>query len=653
MNAQSSPSVRVRIQRFGTALSNMVMPAIGAFIAWGFITALFIPDGPLPNETLAALVGPMITYLLPLLIGFMGGYNVYSIRGGVVGAAATMGVIVGVDVPMFIGAMIMGPLTAWLMKKLDKMWAHAIPAGFEMLVNNFSAGIFAAIMAVIGLLGIGPVVGAFSSVMASGVQTLVDNNVLPLTSILIEPAKILFLNNAINHGIITPLGTEQALVNGKSVLFMLEANPGPGLGILLAWMVFGRKGSMARSSAPGAAIIHFFGGIHEIYFPYVLMQPLLILACIAGGMTGVFLNVLLGVGLRAPAAPGSIIAVLIQTPDKFAVVIAILGAAAVSMLVAAPIIRASRTDDLESATAQMEGLKGKESAVAGHLGLNQGGTLTKPVAKVVFACDAGMGSSAMGASVLRKMVHQAGHTEVEVVNKAVADLRDDWDIVVVHQDLADRAKPLVPSAVMVTVDNFMNSPAYPQVVEMITKANAAPAPNQGALATDTPVTPGGSAPISSPEPASTHGDAPVALASLIAPEMVRFNVDLASRRDGIAQVGQLLLDAGAVDQAYVDSMFAREDEISTAMGNGLAIPHGLGQARKGVYRTALAVIRTTNPVEWGGQMVDTIIGIASQGDEHLAILGRIAEIFANDDLSAAFKEANTYEALVTVLEDEH
>lgn len=246
--AKPRTSMRVHVQRFGTFLSGMIMPNMGAFIAWGIITAFFIPAGFTPNEELAKLVGPMITYLLPLLIGFTGGRIVHGVRGGVVGAVATMGVIVGTDIPMFIGAMIMGPLTAWIMKKLDKVWEGRVKPGFEMLIDNFSAGIVAAALAIFGMLVIGPVVKAFSNGASAVVEFLVNNGLLPFTSIFIEPAKVLFLNNAVNHGILTPLGTEQALANGKSILFLLEANPGPGVGILLAYMIFGK--GLAKASAP-------------------------------------------------------------------------------------------------------------------------------------------------------------------------------------------------------------------------------------------------------------------------------------------------------------------------------------------------------------------------------------------------------------------
>ena len=488
---------RVRVQKFGTFLSNMVLPNIGAFIAWGLITALFIENGWLnlgggdnawldPGGWVAEFggwgehagggsVGPMITYLLPLLIGYTGGRMMYddNIRGGVVGAIATMGAIAGAGVPMFLGAMIMGPLGGWSMKKLDAIWSHRIRPGFEMLVNNFSAGIWGMILAIVGFVVAGPFVSWFSARAEDVIDVLVDNSLLPLTSIFIEPAKVLFLNNAINQGILTPLGTTEAAEEGQSILFLLEANPAAGAGLLLAFTFFG-KGA-ARASAPGALLIQFVGGIHEIYFPYVLMKPKLILAVIAGGMTQISINLAFASGLRAPAAPGSIIAVLIQTPGAslVGVVLSVIGGAAVSFVIAAFLLKLDRAEDdgdLTAATAEMEEMKGKKSIASSTLA---GGTATatREIRNIVFACDAGMGSSAMGASVLRKKIHDAGHPEVTVVNKAISNLTDDVDLVVTHQDLTDRARQKTPSAVHVSVDNFMGSPRYEEIVEMVRENN--------------------------------------------------------------------------------------------------------------------------------------------------------------------------------------
>ncbi|WP_436968470.1 mannitol-specific PTS transporter subunit IIC [Demequina zhanjiangensis] len=290
----------------------MIMPNIGAFIAWGLITAFFIPTGWTPNEGFAELVGPMITYLLPLLIGYTGGKMIHDTRGGVIGAIVTMGVIVGSDVPMFLGAMIVGPAAAWLLKQFDKAIEGKVKAGFEMLIDNFSIGILGMLLAMLGKLIIGPVVQQLVEWAGDGVQFLVDNSLLPLASIIVEPAKVLFLNNAINHGVFTTLGTVEAEETGKSILFMIESNPGPGLGILAAFLFFGPK--MLRASVPGAMIIHFFGGIHEIYFPYILMKPKLIAAAIAGGMAGVLTGVIFNNGLVAPPSPGSIFAWATFTP---------------------------------------------------------------------------------------------------------------------------------------------------------------------------------------------------------------------------------------------------------------------------------------------------------------------------------------------------
>ncbi len=476
MTTTSAPrtTARVRVQRFGTFLSGMIMPNIAAFIAWGFITAFFIPTGWTPNETLASLVGPMIIYLLPLLIANTGGRMVYGTRGGVVASIATMGVIVGTTIPMFIGAMLVGPLAAWIMKKIDALWAGKIRAGFEMLVDNFSAGIVGFALALGAFFGIAPVVTVLSDALGAGAKFLTETGLLPLASLVIEPGKVLFLNNAINQGVLTPLGIQQAGETGKSILFLLEANPGPGLGLLVAFAFFGV--GIARATAPGAIIIQFLGGIHEIYFPYVLMKPVLIVAMIAGGMTGITTNLIFGSGLRAPASPGSIFAVLLQTASDsyLGVILSVVLSATVSFLVAAVILRASRNRDLDalaagadgfkSAVSQNAGLKGSTSRVGDLLGQS---TTTATIKNVVFACDAGMGSSAMGATVLRKKLKEAGVTSVTVTNKAITNLDDEADLVITHQDLTARAESQAPHARHVSVENFMNSPQYDEVVHMI------------------------------------------------------------------------------------------------------------------------------------------------------------------------------------------
>ena len=468
MEVQGQSSFKVKIQRFGSFLSGMIMPNIGAFIAWGLITALFIPTGWIPNETLAVLVDPMIKYLLPLLIGYTGGKIIYDTRGGVVGATATMGVIVGADIPMFLGAMIMGPIGGIAIKWFDNLIKGKVKQGFEMLVNNFSAGIIGFILTVLSLIAIGPVVEGLNKALGAGVEIIVNAGLLPLASIFVEPAKVLFLNNAINHGVLSPLGIEQAAETGKSILFLLETNPGPGLGILLAFCLFG-KGA-AKQTAPGATIIHFLGGIHEIYFPYILMKPALLLAAIGGGMSGVATFALLNGGLVAPPSPGSIIAVTLMTPKGgyLAVYAGVIVATAVSFAIASFILKTGKQgeEDLSAASAQMESMKGKKSSVSSVLQSTTQGKDVNNIKKIVFACDAGMGSSAMGASILRNKVKKAG-LDIDVTNTSINQLPADADVVFTHKDLTQRAKEKQPAPIHISVENFLNSPEYDKLINQI------------------------------------------------------------------------------------------------------------------------------------------------------------------------------------------
>ena len=456
--------MKEKVQLFGRFLSGMVMPNIGAFIAWGLITALFIPTGWWPNESLAALVSPMSTVLLPLLIAYTGGGAIHGQRGGVIGAIATMGVIVGSDIPMFIGAMIVGPLAAWVMKKFDRLLEGKIPAGFEMLVNNFSLGILGAVLTLLTLKGVTPLVESLNEAMRAGVGFFVDNKLLPMASIFIEPAKVLFLNNAINHGIFSPMGIQQVEETGKSIFFLLEANPGPGLGVLLAYCLAG-KGS-AKSSAPGAVIIHFLGGIHEIYFPYILMNPLLLLSVIAGGASGIFVEQMFGAGLSAPASPGSIIAILGMTPrgGYLPVILGVLVATAVSFFISMPILKfAAKDEDLESSKNRMKEMKNAAKGIADEK--KAVAVDTKDIRKIVFACDAGMGSSAMGATVLKKKLTAAGLGGIEVMHSPVSSIPSDAQIVVTHQELGERAGHSNPNARLVLITNFLAAPEYDELIK--------------------------------------------------------------------------------------------------------------------------------------------------------------------------------------------
>lgn len=459
--------MKEKVQKFGRFLSGMVMPNIGAFIAWGLIAALFIDAGWIPNKSLSALVDPISTYLLPLLIAFTGGNVIAGHRGGVVGAIATMGVIIGSDMPMFIGAMIMGPLGGYVIKKFDKLVEGKIKAGFEMLVNNFSVGIIGAILAIIGLKAVNPIVVTLIGALETGVEFFVEHKLLPLTSIFVEPAKVLFLNNALNHGIFSPMGIDQVKELGKSVFFLIESNPGPGLGILLAYCLVG-KGS-AKSSAPGAVIIHFLGGIHEIYFPYIMMNPLLILSVILGGASGVFTFQLFNAGLVAPASPGSIISLLAMTPKGgyLGIIAGVLVSTVISFVVSMPLLKLfGKDEDIKSASEKVKNMKAQSKGASTEK-VAQAVINPSEIKKIVFACDAGMGSSAMGATVLRKKIKAAGIEGIEVVHASVSEIPQDAQIVVTHEQLGERAAHSNPKAKLVLITNFMTAPQYDELVESL------------------------------------------------------------------------------------------------------------------------------------------------------------------------------------------
>ena len=465
-------SLRARMQAFGGFLTAMVIPNMGAFIAWGFITALFIDTGWLPNKNFSQLVSPMSTYLLPLLISFMGGKLVAGDRGGVAGTVGTVGLIIGADIPMFLGAMIMGPLSAYIVKKFDQLIEDKAPAGFEMIINNFSLGFIGLALCLCSYSFIGPAILQANKFLTVVIQGIVKTGALPALAILNEPAKVLFLNNVIDQGIYYPLGMQQSLEAGKSIFFMVASNPGAGLGLLLAYSVFGK--GQSKRTAPGAIIIHFFGGIHEIYFPYVLMKPITILGMIAGSACGIITFSLFNVGLVAGPSPGSIFSYLALTPKgNFVGVIAgVVVATVVSFLVNSVLIKGSKdVDDEELAKSQeLSKAMKQEGKDLMNLAVSSGTVSGGDIKKVVFACDAGLGSSAMGATSFRKRLSKAG-IELEVKNYAIEKVPEGTDVIVTHQNLLERAQCANPGICIVTIENFLKDANIDALYEEIAQAH--------------------------------------------------------------------------------------------------------------------------------------------------------------------------------------
>ena len=606
------------LQRFGKFLSAMVMPNIGAFIAWGFITALFIPDGWIPNEDLASIHPFMLNYLLPALIAYTGGKMVGGARGGVMGAIAVMGCVAGSTQPMLMAAMVMGPLSGWLIKKFDEAMDGRMPAGFEMLINNFSIGIFGMILAIIGYYLIGPFMTGVTNVLTAGVDWLVNKSLLPLAAIFVEPAKVLFLNNAINHGVFTPIGAEQAVEAGKSIMYMIETNPGPGLGVLLAYW-FASKDKNTRDSAPGAIIIHFLGGIHEIYFPYILMNPVVIIGPIVANICAIAFYIFTNCGLVGPASPGSIIAYLAVSP-KSQILMVLLGVAlatVISFFICSFIIKATEGKSgktLEEAQSQKDAMKAEAKGLA-----------VNTVKKIIFACDAGMGSSAMGATKFRNRIKDA-RPEIVVKNSSVDNIPADCDVAVVQATLQDRARAAAPKAKLVIINNFLADPEldalYAQLVDGETKTE---------------------------EEIEDTEDKKKLNNQVLIKESIKLNQPSVTKEEAIRAAGELLVERGSVDPSYVEAMLEREKIVTTYMGMGIAIPHGTSEAKGAVKKTAITMLQYPEGVDFGDEKAQLVFGIAGIGDEHLDLLGKIAGALDDPEVLDKMKTTDDEDWILEIL----
>ena len=608
-------NIQQKVQKFGRSLSGMIMPNIGAFIAWGLLTALFIPTGWWPNEYLGKLVDPMLKYLLPILIGYTAGKNIAGDRGGVTGAIATMGVVIGSSIPMFIGAMMMGPLGGWCIKKFDKWTEGKVKDGFEMLINNFSIGIIGLLLAIFGYMFVGDIVSWLTKTLSKLTVVLIDHHLLPLVALVVEPAKVMFLNNAINHGIFSPIGIEQANELGKSVMFLFETNPGPGLGVLLACWAFGKGAT--KQSAPGAIIIQSLGGIHEIYFPYILARPGLLLGAIAGSAAALGFYQVTDAGLVAPASPGNFITLPVMAPKGETLIIlgGILIAAAVSFVVCIPFMRT------------------EEKAPDADLNIDE--SRVGFVNLIMFACDAGMGSSALGATRFRKRTSLAG-LEVKVRNCAVDQVPDATDLIVCQRGLAERVKSTNPGKEVVIIDNFLSDPALDILLERLIKAEIAGQAGNDETGVNEVM------PEQVEEPVLDEG-------GILKIENIMTGLAPESKEEAIRRVGQILYDGGYVDVSYIDAMIERENLTTTYMGMGLAIPHGTSEAKAAVKKSGIAVLQYPEGVEFGDEKSHLIIGIAGVGDSHLEILAKVSEALEDEEvldrLSKSADASEIYETL--------
>lgn len=608
--------VQARVQKFGSTLSAMIMPNIGIFIGWGILAALFIDTGWVPNAYLNRLVSPVLNYLLPTLIGYTAGANVHGRRGGVIGAFATMGMVVGSGVTMLVGGMIMGPLAAWTLKKFDKCVQGKVKPGLEMLVDNFSLGLIGVAFCILGYAAVAPVMTAIQNILGAGVNFMTDHNLLPFTAFFVQPAQVLFLNNAINHGILVPLGLQQAAETGKSVLFLVEANGAYWVGLVAAYAVFGK--GMAKKTAPGAVVIQFLGGIAEVCFPYCLMNPLTIMGPIAGNIFSLFVLTGFGGGTVGPPSPGSVFAFYMMTPKDSLLIntIAYFGSLVVSFAVTGVVLKITAKDSADEAAIEKEEVQGEavgtnddmpaiETSITGCI---------SALNKVIFACDAGMGSSAMGVSILRTRLQKAGlYPQIDHV--AVAEIPEDADVVVTNTNLAVRAKMTTQGKIpILTLSNFMDQKEYDRIVMQIKEMMNTPK------------------------------------LKVFREENIVLNASFADKREAIEACADIFIQGGYTDASYKADMIERDADVSVYMGNGVALPHGLASSKKTIINSGICFIQVPEGVDFDGETAYLLIGVAGRGEEHVDILGHIGEVLCDENNIEKLKKASDKKEVMDVLQ---
>lgn len=574
--------IRSNVQKIGSFISSMIIPNIGAFIAWGFIEAIFSPTGWFPNERISTLIDPLKNYLLPLLVGYTGGKVTGGARGGIVAAIATIGVICGANIPMILGAIIIGPVSGYLIKKLDIKLKDKIPYGFEMLVNNFSLAFMGIILAIIGLVIIGPSIIIVDKIMNKGVYFIIRNGLLPLLAIFIEPIKVLFLNNVMNHGIINIIAMDQITEYGKSILYLLEANPGPGLGVILSYYIYS-KGVM-KQFVPSAAIIQFFGGIHEIYFPYILLNPQLLIAAIIGNAVSIMIFLIFNTGLISLASPGSIFSIMMLSykGDILKKLLGVFGGAIVSFFIATILLKRKYRKNVD-----ININKKNKSELNFDI---------KSIKKIVFACDVGMGSSAMGA---RNFINKIKDfkLDIEVINSSISNIPSDSDIIITHKGLLGGIKKDINKSKIICIENFLEDDTLELLYEKFKKEYNSNVDNTYHIQSN----------------------------ELLNEKNILLNLENESKEEAIIRAGNLLFNNGYVGYEYINSMLEREKRISTYIGYGVAMPHGTEFGKEQVKKAGIVVLQYPEGINFGGQKAYLLIAIAAKGEEHLEILSNIAQ----------------------------
>ncbi len=470
--------MRNAIHKFGKFYSNIMINMIGIFIFVGILSVIFGDYGWAPNENIYAISQFVYSYVIPALIAYAAGNHmgqIYEKRpdvpktginhaGGAIAVMAAAGIMIADKNCAILGAMILGPICGLLWKHVLEPLTRKAVQGMEMLTRNLVAAIVGAAFSIAAYYVLTPVLSAVTHVIMMGVDWLIAHKLICLTSVLIEPAKVFFLNNSIHHGILLPLAMQQAEQNGSSMLFLLETNPGPGLGVLLALWLSNRK---KRKEYAAYMFVECIGGIHEIYFPEVLANLWLLLALIPGGMAGTLCMSVFHVASAGLVSPGSILTVLFMSGHHvLATLFAVAISTAVSCAIAFFILKRQGKWCTEAAISAQE--EKKEEVQEKRQMLEKG---QMQEIKIGFICDAGVGSSAMGAALFRRKLKEEGMDGITAEAYAVDQIPEDLTIGVCQRAFLEILQKESNLSNIVTMESLLNQTEHLALIEKLRKGD--------------------------------------------------------------------------------------------------------------------------------------------------------------------------------------
>ncbi|ADO83037.1 PTS sugar transporter subunit IIA [Ilyobacter polytropus] len=594
--------MKIKLKKIPEFLSHIIVENIPLFIIIGILNFFDLGDLRLF----------LYKVIMPLVIAYTSGAAVEKKYGGITAVIIIGGVLSRYNVDTLLEPVFIGALSGFAIKKYhDFLEKYKFP-GFEMLLNNLGVA-FISLGLVIILNKVLPFYEGFRTIFYKNIiSNLFKTGYLPLYSIIIEPAKVLFMNNFVNHGIFSVLGLSELNEKGKSIFFLLETNPGPGMGLLLAYF-FREKEKKKKKEALSNIFIQSIGGIHEVYFPYVLRNLRLILPLILGGMSGIFLFSIFDSGLMGVASPGSIFLITVLTPaqNRLTLLLAVAVSASVTFFLSYIMIR---QEDMARDKIKTNESKKLFPDIKTDFAQN------KNYNSIYIVCDAGMGSSAMGATFLRRKLEKAGLKDINVGNCSIDKIKsENPDIIIVHRQLLERVKKEVNNAEIVIVDDFLDPKPYDLLVEKTKNYKT----------------------IKNP---TTQED------KILEHSNIELGLKRIKKEEALKKIGESMIQRGYVEPYYLDSIFEREKISNTYLDNGIAIPHGTFEGKVYIKKTGIVIHQYPYGIDFeNGNTAYVLIGIAALEDEHTEIISKIADIVEDEKLAETLTTAIEVEEIYKIL----